>query len=84
MRPELYDVYLAMMMVSVVIFVLVDTTKYFYNNQMMCKFLSRMKFLIILIEYWNADKWRSTTKEQMGVLEFESKVCETPQCGSDC
>jgi hypothetical protein len=63
MGPDLYDVYLAMILLSVVTFVIIDLAPSWYNpwwvrrkKKMLYKYFSRMKMLMLLIEYWNADK----------------------------
>jgi hypothetical protein len=65
MGPDLYDVYLAMMLLSAVILVVIELEPRWYNpwwvrrkKKKLYKYLSRMKLLMLLIEYWNADKWR--------------------------
>jgi hypothetical protein len=65
--PDLYDVYLAMMLLIVVTFVITEMAPRWYNpwwvrrkTIKLCKNLSGMKLLMLLIEYWNADKWKGT------------------------
>jgi hypothetical protein len=65
--PYLYDVYLAMMLLTAVTFVITEMAPRWYNpwwvrrnTRKLCKNLSRMKLLMILIEYWSADKWKGT------------------------
>jgi hypothetical protein len=67
MGPYLYDVYLVMMMLSAVIWVVIELTPSWYNpwwvkrkKKKLYKYLSRMKLLMLLTEYWNADKWKCT------------------------
>jgi hypothetical protein len=67
MGPDLYDVYLAMMMLSAVVCVVIEMAPRWYNpwwvkrkRRKLYKYLSRMKLLMLLIEYWNADKWKCT------------------------
>jgi hypothetical protein len=62
--PYLYDVYLAMMLLSAVVFVGIEMAPRWDNpwwvKRKLYKYLSRMKLLMFLIEYWNADKWKCT------------------------
>jgi uncharacterized membrane protein len=65
MGPYLYDAYLAMMLLSAVILVVIELAPRWYNpwwvrkkKKKLYKYLSRMKLLMILTEYWNADKWK--------------------------
>jgi hypothetical protein len=67
MGPYLYDVYLSMMLLTAVTFVVTEMAPRWYNPWWvkrkiikLYKNLSRMKLLILLIEYWNADKWKCT------------------------
>jgi hypothetical protein len=63
--PALYDVYLAMILLSVATFVIINLAPSWYNpwwvrrnKKILYKYLSRMKLLMLLIKYWNADKWK--------------------------
>jgi hypothetical protein len=65
--PDLYDVYLAMMLLAAVTFVITEEAPKWYNpwwvrrkTRKLCKDLSRMKLLMLLMEHWNADKWKVT------------------------
>jgi hypothetical protein len=65
--PDLYDVYLAMMLLTAVTFVITEMAPRWYNpwwvrrkTRKVCKNLSRMKLLMLLMKYWNADKWKGT------------------------
>jgi hypothetical protein len=67
MGPYLYDVYLAMMLLTAVTFVITGMSPRWYNPwwvkrkiRKLYKNLSIMKLLMLLIEYWNADKWKGT------------------------
>jgi hypothetical protein len=67
MGPYLYDVYLAMMLLTTVPFVITEMAPRWYNPwwvkrniRKLYKNFSRMKLLMLLIEYWNADKWIGT------------------------
>jgi hypothetical protein len=67
MGPDLYDVYLAMMLLTAVTFVITEMAPRWYNpwwvkrkTRKLCMNLSRMRHLMLLIEYWNADKWKGT------------------------
>jgi hypothetical protein len=67
MGPDLYDVYLAMMMLSAVIWVVIEPAPSWYNpwwverkRKKLYKYLSRMKLLMLLTEYWNYDKCKCT------------------------
>jgi hypothetical protein len=67
MVPYMYDVYLAMMLLTAVIVVVTEMAPRWYNpwwvkrkSRKLYKNLSRMKLLMLLIEYWNADKWKCT------------------------
>jgi hypothetical protein len=67
MGPDMYDVYLAMVLLSAVVFVVIEMAPRWYNpwwvkrkRRKLYKYLSRMKLLMLLIEYWNADKWKCT------------------------
>jgi hypothetical protein len=63
MGPDLYDVYLAMIMLSLVTFVVIELSPSWYNpwwvrikKNILYKYISIMKLLMLLAEYWNADK----------------------------
>jgi hypothetical protein len=67
MGPELYDIYLAMMLLLSVIWVVKELVPSWYNplwvrrkKKKFYKYLSRMKLLMLLTEYWNADNWKCT------------------------
>lgn len=74
MGPDLYDVYLAMLMCMVVMYVLTETRTFWYNphwrkikKKILYKYLSRIRLMMLLIEFWNADKWKNTqTKSKWG------------------
>jgi hypothetical protein len=58
MGPYLYDVYLAMMLLTALTFVITEMAPRWYNpwwvkrkTRKLCKNLSRMKLLMLLIEY---------------------------------
>jgi hypothetical protein len=65
MGPDLYDVYLAMMLLTAVTFAITEMSPSWYNpwwakrkTRNLYKNLSRMKLFMLLIEYWNDDKWK--------------------------
>jgi hypothetical protein len=65
MGPDLYDVYLSMMLLSAVVLVVIELAPRWYNpwwvrrkKKKLYKYLSRMKLLMFLTDYWNADKWK--------------------------
>jgi hypothetical protein len=64
---DLYDVYLAMMLLAAATFVITEGAPRWYNpwwvrrkTRKLCKELSRMKLVMLLMEHWNADKWKVT------------------------
>jgi hypothetical protein len=80
MGPDLYYVYLAMMLLTEVIFVVTDMAPRWYNpwwvkrkSRKLYKNLSRMKLLVLLIEYWNDDKWKCTPTPFKGGQSDPSK-----------
>jgi hypothetical protein len=65
--PELYDVYLYITMCMVIMYVMTETRTFWYNphrmkriTRMLFKYLSRMKLLMLLIKYYNAEKRNNT------------------------
>jgi hypothetical protein len=63
MVPDLYDVYLATILLSVVDFVVIELAPGWYNpwwvrinKKILYKYLSIMKLLMLLAEYRNSDK----------------------------
>jgi hypothetical protein len=65
MGPDLYDVNLAMILLSAITLVVIELSPSWYNpwwvrrkKKKSYTNLSRMKLLMLLTEYWSADKWK--------------------------
>jgi hypothetical protein len=74
------------MLLTAITFVITEMTPRWYNLlwvkrkiRKLYKNLSRMKLLVLLIEYWNADKWKGTPTAFKGGIAVQTETQATTQ-----